>query len=363
MPGPFRPAASSDLRDALAKVAPGTPLRAGVERVVRAKMGALVVVGDGPDVLAICSGGFPLDLPFTPQRLSELAKMDGAIILSSDGERIARANVHLLPDPSAITNETGTRHRTAERVARSLSVPVISISEEMAVIQVYVGTARHQVQDIGRLLDRANQALQTLERYSTRLDDAVSELTTLELEDLVTLRDVAVVLQRSEMVHRISDEIETSIIELGMDARLLRLQFDELYGDTDDDLSLVVGDYVPADRSINHVLDQLAALDDDQLLDLRLTAACLGLPKADANAQLDLNQGLSPRGARLLSRVPRLPPGVAVSVAEHFGDLSKVLRATVPNLMEIEGVSAERAQAIKDALSRLTEEAILDQYV
>ncbi len=362
MPGPFRPAASSDLRDALARVAPGTPLRAGVERVVRAKMGALVVVGDGPEVLAICSGGFPLDLPFTPQRLSELAKMDGAIILSSDGERIARANVHLLPDPSFPTSETGTRHRTAERVARSLEVPVISISEEMAVIQVYVGAARHQVQEVGRLLDRANQALQTLERYSTRLDDAVGELTTLELEDLVTLRDVGVVLQRSEMVHRISDEIETAIIELGLDARLLRLQFDELYGDTDDDLSLVVGDYVPADRSVHAVLDQLAALDDDQLLDLRLAASCLGLPH-EKGTQLDLNQGLSPRGARLLGRVPRLPQPVALAVAEHFGDLSKILRATVPNLMEVEGVSAERAQAIKDALSRLTEEAILDQYV
>lgn len=362
MPGQFRPAVSSDLRDALARVAPGTPLRAGVERVVRAKMGALVVVGDGPEVLAICSGGFPLDLPFTPQRLSELAKMDGAIILSSDGERIARANVHLLPDPSFPTSETGTRHRTAERVARSLEVPVISISEEMAVIQVYVGDGRHQVQEVGRLLDRANQALQTLERYSTRLDDAVSELTTLELEDLVTLRDVAVVLQRSEMVHRISDEIETTIIELGIDARLLRLQFDELYGDTDDDLSLVVGDYVPADRSVSAVLDSLAALDDDQLLDLRLAAGCLGLPH-ETGTQLDLNQGLSPRGSRLLGRVPRLPQPVALAVAEHFGELSKILRATIPNLMEVEGVSAERAQAIKDALSRLTEEAILDQYV
>jgi len=362
MPGLFRPAASNDLREALARVAPGTPLRAGVERVVRAKMGALVVVGDGPEVLEICSGGFPLDLPFTPQRLSELAKMDGAIILSSDGERIARANVHLLPDPSFPTSETGTRHRTAERVARSLEVPVISISEEMAVIQVYVGSARHQVQEVGRLLDRANQALQTLERYSTRLDDAISELTTLELEDLVTLRDVAIVLQRSEMVHRISNEIATAIIELGVDARLLRLQFDELYGDTDDDLTHVVGDYVPADRTVRAVLDQLSSLDDDQLLDLRLTAACLGLPH-ESGTPLDLNLGLSPRGARLLGRVPRLPQPVAVAVADHFGDLSKVLRATVPTLMEVDGVSADRAQAIKDALSRLTEEAILDQYV
>ena len=151
------------LHSALASVAPGTPLRDGLDRVVRAKMGALVVVGDGPDVLAICSGGFLLDAPYSPQRLSELAKMDGAIILAADCTRIARANVHLVPDPTVSTSETGTRHRTAERVARSLLVPVVSVSEEMSVINVYAAGAKHQVQDITRLLDRANQALQTLE--------------------------------------------------------------------------------------------------------------------------------------------------------------------------------------------------------
>ena len=120
-------------------VAPGTPLRDGIERIVRAKTGALLILGDGPDVLAICSGGFLLDAPFSPQRLSELAKMDGAIILGSRGQRLARANVHLVPDPSVPTTETGTRHRTAERVARSIPVPVVSVSEEMGVISVYAG--------------------------------------------------------------------------------------------------------------------------------------------------------------------------------------------------------------------------------
>ena len=136
-------------------------------------MGALLILGDGPDVLAICSGGFLLDAPFSPQRLSELAKMDGAIILGSHGQRLARANVHLVPDPSVPTTETGTRHRTAERVARSIPVPVVSVSEEMGVISVYAGGMRHQLQDISRLLDRANQALQTLERYKVRLDDTL----------------------------------------------------------------------------------------------------------------------------------------------------------------------------------------------
>src|SRR6187431_300691 len=194
-------AANELMRDALARVSPGTPLRDGIDRVVRAKAGALLVLSDGADVLSICSGGFLVDAPYSPQRLSELAKMDGAIIISSDGSRIARANVHLVPDPTVPTSETGTRHRTAERVARSLRVPVVSISEEMGVINVYAGGLKHQLQDVSRLLDRANQALQTLERYKVKLEDALLNLTSAEIEDAASLRDVATVVQRGEMVN------------------------------------------------------------------------------------------------------------------------------------------------------------------
>src|SRR5687768_17997775 len=156
--------------EALAAVAPGRPLRDGVDRILQANMGALIVVGDGPDVLEICSGGFLMDAEFTPQRLSELAKMDGAIVLAPDASRIARANVHLVPNPNVPTSETGTRHRTAERVARSIPVPVVSVSEDQQVIAVYVGDEKHPLEPIPRLLNRANQALQTLERYKNRLD-------------------------------------------------------------------------------------------------------------------------------------------------------------------------------------------------
>ena len=267
--------ANDEMRNALARVAPGTPLRDGIDRVVRAKAGALLVIDDGPDVLAICSGGFLVDAPYSPQRLSELAKMDGAIIISTDGSRIARANVHLVPDPTVPTSETGTRHRTAERVARSLKVPVVSASEEMGVINVYAGGSKHQLQDVSRLLDRANQALQTLERYKVRLDDAIANLTGVELEDVVSLRDVVAVVQRGEMVHRISDEIETMIIELGVDARLLRLQLDEIYGDIDDELDLVVADYLPAGRTAVDTQAEMSRLSDDEVLDLRIAAGTL----------------------------------------------------------------------------------------
>ena len=357
MPNRYR-GANDEMRDALARVSPGTPLRDGIDRVVRAKAGALLVLDDGPDVLAICSGGFLVDAPYSPQRLSELAKMDGAIIISTDGSRIARANVHLVPDPTVPTSETGTRHRTAERVARSIKIPVVSASEEMGVINVYAGGSKHQLQDISRLLDRANQALQTLERYKVRLDDAIANLTGVELEDVVSLRDVVAVVQRGEMVHRISDEIETMIIELGVDARLLRLQLDELYGDIDDELDLVVADYLPAGRTVADTQAEMSRLSDDDVLDLRVAASTLHREGDNR----DLEQEVAPKGLRLLHRVHRLPAEQAAAIADHFGGLAKLQRATVEDLMEVDRVDRELAISIKDTLERVTESTILDQY-
>lgn len=323
--------AADALHAALSAVAPGTPLRDGLDRVVRAKMGALVVVGDGPDVLAICSGGFLLDSPFSPQRMSELAKMDGAIILNDGCSRIARANVHLVPDPTVPTNETGTRHRTAERVARSLRVPVVSVSEEMGVINVYAGGVKHQVQDIGRLLDRANQAFQTLERYTVRLKDSLSALTANELEDVVTVRDVAAVVQRGDMVQHIARELETMVVELGVDARLLRLQLDEVYGEVDDEIELVTADYPT-------ITAQYAA------------------------SARDGDAAVVPRGLRLLARVPRMTSSLAHQVAAAFGELSCLQRATVAEIAAVPGIDVDQAAAIKHTLERLTETSILDQY-
>ena len=350
------PRRSIAMLDALAAVAPGRPLREGLDRILQAGMGALIVVGDGPEVLNICSGGFLLDAAFSPQRLSELAKMDGAIIISTDGGRIARANVHLVPDPTVPTSETGTRHRTAERVARSLDVPVISASEEMGVINVYAGGTKRQLQEVGRLLDRANQALQTLERYKTRLDDALSNLTALEIEDVVSVRNVVTVIQRGEMVHRIADEIETMIIELGVDARLLRLQLDETYSEVDDELDDVIADYLPRGRNADDTLSELARLRDDDVLDARTTLATLHL------GDVDLDDEIAPKGLRLLHRVHKLSPELAQKIANQFGGLPRLQRVTVDELMSVDGVDNETAETVKDTLDRVTENTILDQY-
>ena len=354
------PRRSPDLVQALRAVAPGTALREGLDRVLKAKMGALIVVGDGPEVLNICSGGFLLDAAFSPQRLSELAKMDGAIILASDASRIARANVHLVPDPNVPTSETGTRHRTAERVARSIGVPVISVSEDLSIIAVYVRSEKQPLEDIPRLLNRANQAQQALERYKTRLDAVGGALSALEVEDLVTLRDVLSVLQRTEMVMRIADEIAGYIVELGVDGRLVRLQLDEQLGGIEEDGRLVVRDYFADDsRSIELIMNGLGALDTDELVDLRAVAAAAVHPEG---AAADLDGAVQPRGYRLLSKIPRLPDNVTESVVERFGTLHKIMRATIDDLVDVEGVGTARARAIKDGLSRLAESSILDRY-
>jgi diadenylate cyclase len=354
------PRQSVTMLDALAQVAPGPPLRDGLDRILQAGMGALVVVGDGPEVLNICSGGFLLDAAFSPQRLSELAKMDGAIILSPDAARIARANVHLVPSPNVPTSETGTRHRTAERVARSIAVPVISVSEDQQVITVYVNDEKHPLENIPRLLNRANQALSTLERYKNRLDSVSSSLSALEIEDLVTLRDVVTVLQRTEMVRRIAEELEGYVVELGVDGRLVRLQLEELMGGVEDYRRQVIRDYFHEDSGwhLDEALEALAGLSTEDLLDLKAVTSMLHLPPGTA----DLDTSVSPRGYRLLAKVPRLPDAVVDRIVDRFGSLQKLLRATVADLDEVKDVGESRARSVKENLARLAETSILDRY-
>jgi diadenylate cyclase len=345
---------------ALRLVAPGTQLREGLDRILQARMGALIVVGDGPDVLSVCSGGFLLDAEFTPQRLSELAKMDGAIILAADTSRVARANVHLVPDPNVPTSETGTRHRTAERVGRQLDVPVITVSEDMSLVTIHRRGEKHTLEPIPRVLARADQALQILGRYKARLDAVSGSLSALEVEDLVTVRDVATVLQRAEMVRRISDEIEGYVVELGADGRLVMLQLEELVGGVEEDRRLVAKDYFheSPDFELVNVMRELAELDDEELLDLHAVAGVLHLPPG-----VGIDSALQPHGFRLLHKIPRLPEIVSDHVVARFDNLQKIMRANIGDLTEVEGVGDARARAIKEGLSRLAETSILERYV
>lgn len=347
------------MQEVLALVAPGTPLREGLDRILLGSKGALIIVGDGPDVLSICSGGFLLDTSFTPQRLSELAKMDGAIILDAEATRIARANVHLVPDPSVPTHETGTRHRTAERVSRMLRRPVMAVSENMQIVTAYLADLRHRLERPGDIVHRANQALQTLERYRLRLDQAAESLSSLELEDMATVRDVVELLVHTELVLRIASDIEIDILQLGNQGELVRLQLDELLTGVEDHRRLVIEDYFheDADWHAEEALGALSSLTTTELLLPVEVAGVLHLPGKGS----DLDSAVTARGFRQLSRLRRLPLGVVDNIVDHFGDLPKIMRATITELEKVEGVGTTRALAVKSGLERVTEAAILDR--
>lgn len=367
---------STPMIEALTLVAPGTALREGIDRVLQAKRGALIVVGDDSAVLATCSGGFLLDAEFSPQRLSELAKMDGAIILTRDVSRIARANVHLVPRASIPTRETGTRHRTAERMARLVDVPVVSVSESMSTIAIYRNDKKHTIQASAALLERAGQALSTLQRFRNNVDAALAALSTLEVEDAVSLRDVVAVLQPGALVERIAAEIEGYLVELGHDGRLVWLQLEEISEGVLDALRLVVRDYLVArapgpleasgdgrggasgDRDVQAVLDRMHALSPDELLDPARVAEALGFLPGD----LGLDRAVEPRGYRLLHRLPRFSEVLIDRIVEQFATLPKIMGASIADLERVGGVGEAKARMVKDGLARLAQATVLEHY-
>lgn len=344
------PSVQDIFRGQLERVAPGTPLREGLEYILSARTGALIVIGGG-GIPALCNGGFPIDTPFTPQGLFELAKMDGAIVLDADVTRIVRANVHLVPDASLPTSETGMRHRTAERVSRQTDALVISISQRRDVVSLYHQGHRIILDDIEILLAKANQALQTLERYRWRLDAVLERLSAVEFVDTVTLGDLTEVLSRFELVRRVAAEVGRYITQLGSEGRLIRLQAEELTANVDEDYLLVLRDYAddPAPRRAAELRVNLGRLTPDQLLEAATLAQLLGLPP-DIQAAEDQ---VRPRGHRVLRRIPMLPGNVVSRLVERFGTLADVMRANESQLDDVDGVGLRRARAIIRGLARM----------
>src|SRR5579875_3328686 len=350
------PAARPTLREAVGWLAPGTGLRDGLERILRGRTGALIVLGNDENVEAICDGGFALDVRYAPTRLRELAKMDGAVVLSTDGSRILRANVQLVPDPSIATDESGTRHRSAERAAIQTGYPVISVSHSMNIVTVYVAGERHVLADSATILSRANQAIATLERYKIRLDEVSRQLSRAEIEDFVTLRDVMTVVQRLELVRRIGLAIDDDVVELGTDGRQLRLQLEELLGGNDTSRELIVRDYhanpePPSKAQVTATLDELDALSDTELLDFTVLAKVFGYPST-AEAQ---DSSMSPRGYRAMAGIPRLQFAHVDRLVREFGSLQGLLAASARNLQSVEGIGEMWARHVREGLSHLAE--------
>ncbi|WP_055533098.1 DNA integrity scanning diadenylate cyclase DisA [Streptomyces graminilatus] len=365
-PGKYGGSSGADglMRASLSAVAPGTALRDGLERILRGNTGGLIVLGSDKTVEAMCTGGFVLDVEFSATRLRELCKLDGGIVVSSDLSKILRAGVQLVPDPTIPTEETGTRHRTADRVSKQVGFSVISVSQSMRLIALYVDGQRRVLEDSAAILSRANQALATLERYKLRLDEVAGTLSALEIEDLVTVRDVSAVVQRLEMVRLIATEIAGYVLELGTDGRLLALQLEELIAGVEPERELVVRDYVPEptakrSRTVDEALAELDALSHAELLELSTVAKALGYTGSPET----LDSAVSPRGFRLLAKVPRLPGAIIDRLVEHFGSLQKLLAASVDDLQTVDGVGEARARSVREGLSRLAESSILERYV
>jgi diadenylate cyclase len=360
-PSEHDPRANQQLLEALARIAPGTELRQAIDDIIRSREGALIVIGDPNELSFLYSGGIRLDQPFTPQLTYELAKMDGAIIVNSSLTKLAYANVQLMPDPTIASNETGTRHRTAERVAKQTGALVISISQQRETVSVFLGHLRYQLDTIASVLAKSNQALATLETYRSRLEQVLTRLTALEFQNAVVLDDVLVVLQRAEMTTRMAEEIERDCVELGSEGRLIRLQLEELFGEVPSEKTTVVRDYhvSPNPDDAFASAEALAQLTYQELLSFEVLVELLGYPRA-VNP---LDHSVAPRGYRVLSHIPRLSEAVISRVVADFEGLDSIVRASHRELEAVEGVGQGRAREIREGLRRLQEHNLVDRYL
>ena len=344
-------------------IAPGTPIRDGLENILRAKTGALLLITDNNEVIKeIVDGGFNINEEYTSAKLYELAKMDGAIVLSGDLKRILFANAQLIPSHTIPTLETGTRHRTAERTAKQTGELVISISQRRNIITVFKGNDRYILENTNTVLNRANQAIQTLERYKKVFDSKLNLLNEYEFNDIVTLQNVIVALQRAEMVMRIAEEIEGNICELGSDGRLVRMQLDELLGDLETEELLIIKDYMAKNKKkikAEDILENLSQLPYEELNKENSIAKILGYENFDNYDEI----GVYTKGYRILNKIPKMPNNIVENLVSSFKSFQHILAANIENLDDVEGIGEVRAKNIKQSLKRMQEQFIFDNII
>lgn len=351
----------NELADVLKMIAPGTPIREGLENILKAKTGALIAVGDGKEILDAADGGFNINVEYSPARLYELAKMDGAIILSSDMKKILYANTQLVPDPTIPTVETGTRHRTAERMAKQTGDLIISISQRRGIITIFKGNGRYVLQDSSKVITEANQALQTVEKYMKVFDNKLSLLNEYEFNDLVTLENVIGAIQRAEMVMNVADEVQRAIDELGEDGILLEMQLEEIIGSLEEEELLMVKDYMVTSRKRKpeKVLEEIKKLSREDLMKSQVIANLLGYEDFDNYDEV----GVYTRGYRVLNKIPRMPSTIVDNLVKSFKSFGQILDADIPELDDVEGIGEVRARTIKQALRRMQEQFVFEDSI
>ena len=352
---------NNEIIEVLKTIAPGTQIREGLENILKAKTGGLIVIGDGKEVMDIVDGGFNINVEYSPARLYELAKMDGAIVISSDFKKILFANAQLIPSSSIQTVETGTRHRTAERTAKQTGDLVISISQRRNIITIFKGNNRYVLEDTAQVITKANQALQTVEKYMKVFDRKLNLLNEYEFNDIVTLENVIVAIQRAEMVMSVVDEVQKAIYELGEDGRLLEMQLEELVGDLETEELLMIKDYmvVSRRRSPDKVLEEIRKLSYEELMKSQVIAKLLGYEDFDNYDEV----GVYTKGYRVLNKIPRMPSSIVENMVKSFKSFQHILSADIPQLDEVDGIGEVRARTIKQSLRRMQEQFVFDNEI
>ena len=357
----MRESQENELTQLLKIIAPGTPIRDGLDNILKAKTGGLIVFGDSQEVLDLVDGGFFINEDYTSARLYELAKMDGAIVLSSDFKKILYANAQLIPSPEITTTETGTRHRTAERTAKQTKELVISISQRRNVITIFKGDLRYSIEDTSKVLTKTNQALQTLEKYKNVFDNKLSLLNEYEFNDIVTLDNVITALQRAEMVMKIVGEVQSGIYELGIEGRLTEMQLEELIGGLEKEELLIIKDYMAARKrkTPERALEEIASLAYEDLMQQQKIAKILGYESFDTYEEV----AVYTRGYRILSKIPRVPSNIVENLVKGFKSFQHILDADIPELDKVEGIGEVRARTIKQSLKRMQEQFVFDNVL
>ena len=327
---------------------PGQPLRNGVDLVADKKTGALIVIGTSAKLEKISSGGITLNnCSYTPEMLSELAKMDGAIIVDANVNNILKANVHLNPSDNIPTSQTGTRHRTAERVSVETELSVIAVSEESSTIKVFSDNTVNELEESSIIFGKVNESLQSIDRTRRRFDDAVLELGELEVENTLTNQQVLEVIQRGELLGRLSHQVRKEATDLGEDSGLVMIQIDSLESGVRNTLDLVLKDHLPAKRfrNINKAVDEIANLTYEELNSIQHLGSVLFMESLDEVS--------TSKGYRILARLPGLPDNLHDSLIQKFKTLPNLLTASTDKLFEVEGIGRNRAQQLREYFDTL----------
>ena len=348
------------IAEILKKIAPGTPIREGLDNILKARTGALLLITDKQEVIdTLVDGGFAINEDYSSSKLYELAKMDGAIVLSGDMKRILFANAQLIPSYQIPTVETGTRHRTAERTAKQTGELVISISQRRNIITVFKENYRYILEDTDIVLNQASRAVRILEKSKKVYDSKLSILNEYEFNDIVTLDNVLTVIQRAEMVMRIVDEIRKKIYELGDDGRLVSMQLEELIGGLEKEELQLIKDYLVKEIPPEEVLEQLEVLDHEELMKPQTIAKILGYDSFENFEEL----AVYPRGYRILNKVPRMPSSIVDNLVKSFKSFQHILVAEITDLDKVEGIGEVRAGAIKQYLRKMQEQFAFDNIL